>query len=249
MSDPCRLLEWDSRFFGIRIASVQGEPSTAAELHSAVSWAKEHAIDCLYYLASPALELGYAAATLGFFPTDVRMTLACPLSDSDSNTPGGIRPAALEDLPRLRQIAATSHRDTRFYFDPSFSHQRCDELYAEWIEGSLKRGLAQAVLVKADEHGALGYVTCSARPDGMGTIGLFAVADEWRNRGYGRELLEAAKAWFVKRGLTRCSVVTQGRNAAALQAYEKLGFNTFSVQSWFHAWPKTGLVRSAAGPV
>ena len=48
--------------------------------------------------------------------------------------------------PRFGQSQRDSHRDSRFYYDPGFPNQRCDELYETWIDRSC-HGYADTVLV------------------------------------------------------------------------------------------------------
>ena len=101
--------------------------------------------------------------------------------------------------------------------------------------------VADAVLVAAEGSTALGYITCSVDSEGVGQIGLFAIAREARGRGLGGQLVEAALGWFHQRGLLEVSVVTQGNNAGALAVYHRHGFATDKIELWHHAWPK--LVR------
>ncbi len=72
-----------------------------------------------------------------------------------------IRLATAADLPALRRLAAVSHHDSRFYFDPHFDRARCDALYAAWIEKSC-RDLHGVVLVA--ETSSTGSAPGRARP-------------------------------------------------------------------------------------
>jgi len=149
-----------------------------------------------------------------------------------------VRPAATADLPRLRRIAAASHRDSRFHHDRHFDRRRCDALYAGWIETSCADP-AGVVLVAAAADPAgppAGYVTGTIGEDGEGRIGLFAVAADARGRGVGGALIAAVLDWFAGRGADPVSVVTQGRNVRAQRLYQRFGMRTRSVEPWFHRW-------------
>ena len=139
----------------------------------------------------------------------------------------------------MRELARISHRDTRFYFDPHFPAGCCDVLYATWI-GSSCRGWADSVLV-AESAGdrrrrPAGYITCHLEGAGGGRIGLLAVAPEYRGRGVGRGLVEAACQWFGAEGRRRVTVATQARNVQALKLYVSSGFIPHAVQLWYHRW-------------
>jgi dTDP-4-amino-4,6-dideoxy-D-galactose acyltransferase len=204
----CTFLPWDSNFFSKRIASVVGHQLNRSQLDEVSRWAQQNAIDCLYYQVDPnSSDAPRDAGRAGFFLVDVRLTLVC-MDLPSSLPPEGVRVATEDDLPRLREIASYSHRDTRFYFDRNL-RPASDALYAMWIERSLLEGLADVVLVLDGPQGATGYVTCRSVGDGVANIGLLAVANDARGQGRGGQLLQAALAWLQDRGTKRVTVVTQ----------------------------------------
>ena len=181
MSDPAEILEWDSMFFGHRIARVQGPTVDQALLE----WCAEHRVDCLYYLANHDQSAIAAAERLHFALVDIRVTYERPLI----NLPGppvDIREARPVDLERLKQIAARSFTDSRFYADPRFDRAQCDALYAAWIERDFVEGRAR--VLGAEYDGVLaGFVTCNY--NGVtGNIGLIAVDAAAHGQGLGRRL-------------------------------------------------------------
>jgi dTDP-4-amino-4,6-dideoxy-D-galactose acyltransferase len=237
---PCRLLDWDSQFFGRRIARVTAHRLTAELVDDILMWSKTHRIECLYCLADaddPATVR--LAEDNGFRHVDVRVTLGARLDGAAASPEAppetGTRLFAHADLPALRALARTSHQHSRFYWDPEFPTSRCDDLYETWIDKSC-HGYADTVIV-ADAAGvAVGYVSCHLTAAETGQIGLFAVGAAHHGRGAGRALLAAALRWFAARGVRRVTVVTQGRNVAAQRLYQRGGFVTDAVQVWYHKW-------------
>lgn len=230
------LRPWDSEFFGHRIAQVTGHEPTAVELTAVVEQARSDGIECLYFLAdADHHESVRAAEANGFGLTDVRLTLETTAGAQRGPYPEHVRPARPDDLPALVALARVSHRNTRFYADPRFDSARSDELYAVWIERSVRGEIADAVHVVDLDDAARGYLTLSAGEAGA-TIGLVAVDAAYRSRGLGDALLRSARQWTAERGLDRVSVVTQGRSAASIRFYERAGFTTTQVQFWYHRW-------------
>jgi dTDP-4-amino-4,6-dideoxy-D-galactose acyltransferase len=229
---PCSLLQWDTDFWRVRIGRVEGDVLSSELVARIDRWADEHVAACVYFLASgedPASV--HAAEDAGFHLMDLRTELG---RDAAPGPAEGLRLAREEDREILRAIARSSHGITRFYADPRFPNDRCDDLYATWIERSLD-GWAQAVLVVEAEGVASGYV--SVHLDGeRGSIGLIAVDERARGRGLGEALSRGAVDWCAAAGASSVSVVTQGRNAAALRTFERAGFRTQSVGLWFHKW-------------
>jgi len=234
-SGLCRYLEWDSDFFGCRIASLQPTRLDAASARIALDWCATREIECLYFLSELEPQSVAAAEAHGFRLVDVRMTLETRLASPGSAAPAAVRVVQPNDVPALRAIARASHRDTRFYSDTRFDRSRCDALYETWIERSC-HGYADEVLIVDVDGRAAGYISCHASASGEGQIGLVGVDAAVRGRGIGRALLDAALSWFGGRQIAHVTVVTQGRNYAAQRLYQRSGFVTGSVQLWYHRW-------------
>jgi dTDP-4-amino-4,6-dideoxy-D-galactose acyltransferase len=195
-------------------------------------WADENDVSCLYFLAGSAdAASAHAAEAGGFRLMDVRVEL---LRSAEPQQVADVRVAQAEDADTLRAIARASHGITRFYADPQFPDERCDDFYDTWIRRSLE-GWAQGVLVVEHDGRAAGYVSCHL-DDGSGSIGLIAVDEAARGAGLGVTLARAAVGWCAEQGATSMSVVTQGRNVQALRTFERAGFRVHSLELWFHKW-------------
>lgn len=241
VAGPAELLPWDTQFFGFPIARVCGDVLTPESAAALDEWCRRGGVRCLYLQCrcddpqSPPL-----AEALGYQLVDVRMTFA---RAAEGTAPGErspmIRLVGPEDVTALRQLAATAHRDTRFYFDAHFPRPQCDALYAQWIQASC-HGYADAVLVAGPPGQPVGYVTChldsAAGGAHEGRIGLIAVAEVARGRGLGSQLVREALRWFAGQGAASVSVVTQGRNVAAQRLYQRCGFLTRDVHLVYHKW-------------
>lgn len=202
----------------------------APDFEAVDAWTSEHQVACLYFLCRDEPGAAVRAEEAGFRLTDVRVELARRAADE----PSSVRAARSEDEAPLRGMARANHRITRFYADPNFPDERCDDLYETWIARSLE-GWADAVLVAESEGRPAGYVSLHDR-DGTGSIGLIGVDADSRGRQLGRDLVLGAVRWCAERGLADVTVVTQGRNVPALRTFESCGFRTTDVGLWFHKW-------------
>jgi len=240
----CQLLEWDSEFFGYRIARYRGSRCRAEDVAAILTECRAGGIDCVYVLADVADgESVNALQQNRAYMADARVTFGADMGKGIGLPPasGGahvVRPAIDSDIPALAGIASVSHRDTRFYADRHFAVDRCDRLYQVWIEKSC-RGDADAVLVVEDAaRQPIGYVTCHGKRAAKGHIGLIAVKEEARGGGAGSALLRAAFDWFASNGVASITVATQLRNVRALRFYGRAGLLITSVELWFHLWPR-----------
>ena len=239
-ADLCCYLDWDSEFFGCRIARVTAGRLSPDDMDRVATWCTTHAIDCLYFLAdTDSAETVRLAEDNGFRFVDTRVTLETRLDDRSAHerraAHGVIRVSTPSDVPALRAIARASHRDSRFYYDANFADARCDALYETWIEQSC-HGYADVVLVAADAaNQPVGYISCQ-RTDREGQIALLAVDARAQGKGLGQTLVSESLRWFAERGMTQVTVVTQGRNSRSQRAYQACGFLTRSMQHWYHRW-------------
>jgi len=230
---------WDSVHFGLRIGRVLPTTLDAELSKEALDWANESSLNCLYLLLDSRDATGIRLANeSGYRIVDVRVTLSAKLANL-GEIPGAVREANTNDLPYLRELAKRSHRSSRFYADGNFSEIACDELFATWIERSVRErefaGVVFVPLLEGDRPG--GYITCAVK-NGMGEIGLIAVDKTASRSGLGTALLATSAKWFREQGLEHVSVVTQGSNIPALRMYERFGFRIESTQLWFHWWRK-----------
>ena len=239
---PCRLLPWDTRFFGFPIGRLDSPRLRLADLATIEDWCGIHRIECLYLLADCSCpETLESACEARFKFVDMRYELEMPLKASGRMDPAhpAIRTADKRDLPELEQMARQLHTNTRFFKDSKFPRDRAAELYAEWIRVSCEKP-SGTVLIATTPSGALGgYIACELdAATGNGQIGLVAVAESSRGQGLGRALGNAGLRWMAGRGASVVSVVTQADNLAALKLYTTMGFSVARVATWFHRWSR-----------
>lgn len=233
-----RFLEWDTAFFGVRIASLRARELTLDAMRRELDGCREQKIRCVYLLSDLAdASTHRAAEQSGFHLVDVRVTLETRFDSAPmlSRALDRVRDARAADVPALRKIASTCHVDSRFYADGHFERARCDELYATWIERSCN-GWADRVLVAELDGRPAGYLSCHLRDEGRGEIGLVGVASDALRQGLGRELVSAALRWFDENDRRHVTIATQGKNVAAQRLYQAAGFQTKSLELWHHLW-------------
>jgi dTDP-4-amino-4,6-dideoxy-D-galactose acyltransferase len=233
----CQFLDWDSAFFGKRIARMTTSRVGADDSRSILEWSAAEGIDCLYFLADANDTQSVRwAESLDFQFVDVRITMVRSSEPAlrESDDPF-IRPACAADVSALKAIARVSHKDSRFYHDRSFPVELCDSLYETWIEKSCN-GYADAVFVWEQEGVARGYASCHLSHRAIGNIGLVGVAPEAQGRRVGQKLVQEALHWFRQQKVNQVEVVTQGRNVRAQRLYQRCGFVTQSLQLWYHKW-------------
>jgi dTDP-4-amino-4,6-dideoxy-D-galactose acyltransferase len=240
-SEFCEFLQWDSDFFGFRIARIIGHRLTRRSLSEILEWAANESIVCLYFLSDfDDLETIRLAQAHEFQLVDIRIAFEIYLEKRNGSFPttaakAKIRPFRAEDIPILEAIAKSIYTATRFYFDPNFPRDKTEALYAAWIRRSCE-GLSDQILVAELDGKIVGYITCKQLDETRGQIDLVGVAKQARGQGVGKALVQSALDWFNANNLQSVQVVTQGRNILAQQLFQSCGFFTHSVRLWYHKW-------------
>ena len=232
---PFELLEWDSRHFGFLIGAVHaGGRGSSPEAIAA--WRERHHVDCLYWrIPIDDLASLRSAEAAGFRLVDLRVTLknsSIPLAEPSSDD---VRPYRPEDLPELRDMAGTLHRDSRFFCDARFPEQKSRELFEIWMEKACRQQDGWVLVAEMNGRPA-GYICCENRGTGTGRIQLLGVHPSAQGRGIGGRLIDAALAVWSRQPGFVVDVITQGRNLPGQRLYQRHGFVTVAQELWYHWW-------------
>lgn len=241
--EPCKFLDWDSDFFGIRIAKVTEHRLSPSVLESIWDWNRTNNIHCLYYLAdSDDAQSIRLAEENGFRNVEIRITYELSLEGWDPETRQvrnpdvHLRIATDEDVPALVELSTDSYRDSRWYFDPQFPQDKVRSYYPVWIENSVK-GFADFVLVAELEGQVLGYISGNrAKNDQPGTLELMSVHPQARRHGIGHEVFSGGLDWHKRSGARMLVTNTQGRNITTNRLMIRLGLILKDIQIYYHKW-------------
>jgi dTDP-4-amino-4,6-dideoxy-D-galactose acyltransferase len=202
-------LEWDSNLFGFRVARLTATSDDGSRVSAALERARRDGVR-LVYLFDP---------TCGEFPTsmlapfsgrlvDRRVNYERALGDNeqrDARIP--VEGINIEEYNRstadseLRALAVTAGEYSRFRVDPGIPRVAFETLYETWIERSVRREIADSVLVASGPESPCAGLLTVRRREQTGVIGLVAVAAEVRGRGIGRRLMSAAHDWMCQAGI------------------------------------------------
>ena len=241
---PCRILDWDTNFWGFPVATITSGNRLDEALAAIIeAWCLRNHVRCLYFSADGTCPTTLAtAAKHGFQFVDLRQNLSldlrsatCPGHGADPPTVA-VRAARHEDLPETRWLAGVCHEDTRFFKDAAFPRAKAADMFRCWIDADFSReGLLIASLGNGGDA-PIGYVSYSLPTAARGRIGLIGVGEEHRGRGVAAALLDAVVATIRARGCEALDVATQGTNVGALRLYCRRGFLPASSSVWFHRW-------------
>jgi GNAT superfamily N-acetyltransferase len=240
---------WDSSIFDVNIGKIINFGVRAGAspeigsllLEKALKKAKEWGIQCLF----GRIDLIYGdfinlLETNGFYLKDVSVTLGLSTSklsgfhdESNQSNRGCIRPATMNDLSDLKQIAGPAFIYSHYHRDPNLDQAKSSGLYECWIENELM-GRADEILVLDNNDKVLGFITLHIDPYAqevfgakIGFIDLLGMSPEQQGSGFGKRLVSSGLNWLRDR-VAFVEIRTQLSNNAALNAYLYNGFNLLS---------------------
>jgi dTDP-4-amino-4,6-dideoxy-D-galactose acyltransferase len=227
-----RILEWDSQFFGLRVAQVVVDPTTdGAGLSECL---RKCGADLTYvFVPFPSAPMFRAVlekhAGKCYDHKRTYSKLVNPVVRADDVSAVTVT-GETEELLRL---AYASGHLSRFYLDPLL--KPCfQKLYHEWVRKALQ-DVDSKVIALMEAGRMAGMVTASVT-EGVGKIGLLAVDERCRGRGLGQQLLSQCEVFYRSRGVEICKVVTQKDNASACRLYEKQGYKVERDVDVWHVW-------------
>lgn len=233
-----RALDWDSDFFGIKVVQIIPPQLSARELADLLAELKSRQAGLVYWPADREWDEAVIKSLRGNL-TDRKTTFAIRFGSAH---PDGIVSADIVEpftdampVADLEGLAIQSGGYSRFAIDPKLPRERFIALYKLWMIRSLRKEIADEVLVIREGGRVVGMVTLGEK-QGRGDIGLIAVDRAFRRTGHGEKLMRAAHTWFTAHGYDYGQVITQGRNTPACNLYTKCGYSVERVEYFYHFW-------------
>lgn len=226
-------LEWDSRFFKIKIGRVQLFQLTESILSELYIHKAEGGFELIYLFCKEASSQNEAfIVKKNGALVDLKVTYHKPISPKPLNEIPSIENYSGPLTDELLELALASGHQSRFKKDPKLA-PFYNSLYTQWILKSLDGSLADAILVHRTDNKMTGFVTLKNNA-GIGQIVLIAVNAQERGKGIGRQLLQAADNWYRANTIQHCTVVTQLDNLAACKLYENHGYTIEKIERIYH---------------
>lgn len=233
-------LEWDSDFFGFNVAFLSCMHLTDTIYWRIDRFIQDEEIRLVEYLCNchDARSVRVAEAH-GFHFTDIRLEFTRSIrNEAGAEPPEGLRFARAEErhIEELRRIAHGLYTDSRYHFDENFPSDRVVEFYKSWVEKGVKGEFDHECWSVFDGDVPVAFCTIRFTSTDTARIGVVGSDAGYRGKGLGKRLLHHVFAMLEEKGMTSLDVVTQGRNYAAQNLYQSVGFRTKNTQLWYHKW-------------
>lgn len=239
--------DWDSTFFGFKIADYTPETHNISDVEKAIEIARAQDVSLLVYRAPKDVE---PVPNLLITRVDRRQTYKFNLGGADlSALPQG--PNKIEIYNRkksdlaLENLIIKAGKYSRFFTDPIFPRPAAIALYRAWARASVSKDMADVVFVTRDSLGTIvGVGTGRIDDAGIGIPSLMAIDNKIAGKGFGRSFVFACMKWLQDQGATEAKLITQDANKLASNTYTRMGWKHESFQDIFHIWIKPPIVKT-----
>lgn len=237
MINSIKILEWDSNLFGYQVASLDIPNNDELESFYLKQSLHDNRISLLYIFTDPSDNNNMKIIeALGAYKVDERQLFYKDKILKDSEIIPDIEPYKYEYVNRnLYSLTLQSGEFSRFNIDKHFRNNEYIKLYSKWIERSVKKEIANEILVYLNSSEEYGMITLNVKAE-IGTIGLFAVDKAIRGKSIGKKLIKSAERYFLDHGVKEIYVTTQGDNISACQFYKSCGFKIKNRKNVYHLW-------------
>jgi dTDP-4-amino-4,6-dideoxy-D-galactose acyltransferase len=236
------ILDWDSAFFGFKVAKISIPVLNPSELFKILEEMRRLDVSLVYWPSEDRDEKSRKAAEeCGGFLADRKKTYVANFTENLKPLSDQARDVEFYDRNQvsseLRSLAIASGVYSRFKVDPRFPPELFRRLYYLWVEKSVQGVDGQRVLVCRSDEKITGMVTVGPQSN-RAAIGLIAVDPEFSGKGIGTALVEASQNWAVQNHFRVGQVITQATNSAACALYEKCGYTVEKITRFYHFWLK-----------
>jgi len=228
---------WDSKFFGYKIAELSCDIPSAL-VGEVLSFLKQNDYRLVYFKIHPEnAPLHRAALDNGGFLADQKVIFRMELTNRYPTNEQAIVSDTEVITPELLDIVLQTGIHSRYRTDPGFGIAKFEELYKIWIIKSLRKELADEVVLYKQDGVVIGYLTLQFRR-GNGHISLLGVDSHQQGKGIGKKLLGKAINLCLDKEYDTLDVTTQAANIQACRFYENFGFRIAQTLDIYHIWLK-----------
>jgi len=235
-----RKLDWDSEYFGFNVAFISCMHLTDNIFSTIEKFVKRNNIKLLEYLCNCHDSRSVKVAEKNLFHfADMRLTFCRQLKEKENTKlPEEVSFARAEkvDIPELRGISEDIYKDSRYFFDEGFEKAKAKEFFQGWVEKGVLGKYDDECWCLYDGKKPFAFCTIKYGKNESASIGLVGMDRTKHGKGFGKKLLHMVFDILFDREIKEVTVVTQGRNYAAQNLYQSVGFRTKMTQLWYHKW-------------
>lgn len=225
-------LNWDSNFFGIKIADISID-SEIPDWLEVLHFLKSNQIDLLQCLCS--IEKTHVTNYLekhNFHFVDSKIDFTYKLNQFKKTDIVPLNKAENNNFVEINAFAKEIFLYSR-YFNDYFNQNISSEFYSIWLEKSIAANFDDICFVHRINNEISGFVTIKIT-ENKSRIGLIGVNPKFKGCGVGTLLINYAKSYSASKDCEILHVATQACNIIAQNFYIRNDFLVESIKNWYY---------------
>ena len=237
MKNKFEILEWDSEFFGFKVAKINNFNSNE-EFEFIRKELKSNQVELVYVFSEPNSNFDTVLKTSNVFLADEKVTFSREIDDVNDSLDFSFIEEYRDDIvtDKMLDIAIQTSEHSRFRVDANFKNEEFKKLYYQWIKNAVEDKGNGKLFVYQESNVLKGLIYLKDINDKTGSISLIGVDEGYRGEQIGTKLIEQAAFYFSKLGKKEVQVVTQKANVLACNFYTKNGFQIIDTVNVYHLW-------------
>jgi len=231
------ILEWDSVFFGFKVAKIN-EFNSMEEYKRILSELRLQEVKLAYCFCIPGSNIDNSLSSEGVFLVDEKVTYARIINEDQFDAPEVNIHVYSEGVvsDKMLDIALQTSEHSRFRVDTNFQNEEFKKLYYQWIKNAVEN-CKDGELFTYEEGATLkGLIYLKEVSDKIGSISLIGVDQGYRGEQIGTKLINQSLSYFKRKKKNEIQVVTQKQNVLACNFYEKNYFKLIDTVNVYHIW-------------
>lgn len=236
MKNKFEILQWDSNFFGFKVAKINDFDSVN-EFNLVREELQKEQVKLAYVFCEPNSKSDQILKSSDVFLADEKVTFSRFIEVSKDNSNASIE-EYIEGIvnDKMLDIAIQTSEYSRFRVDVNFKNEEFKKLYYQWIKNAVEDRNTGKLFVYQENTVLKGLIYLKEINDKIGNISLIGVDEGYRGEQIGTKLIEKATSYFSKLGKKEVQVVTQKANVLACNFYTKNGFQIIDTVNVYHLW-------------
>lgn len=146
-----------------------------------------------------------------------------------------------DDIEELKkQFSHNTFAKSHFYLDKKFDVQKVDFMYEQWINNVFESKSEMIVIEQNNKYAGIFIFRIDDYSEEFDSIiatwEFASIAEEFRNKGLGKKLYEAAIDACLKKGAVIIDTDIVDKNIISQKLHDKLGFHLSYTLYTFHKW-------------
>lgn len=222
-------LDWDSRFFGIKVGKIDISVKDTFDYVGFESQALSENYRLIYVIKQDEILPGDFTVKGNFKLMDIQLVASRQISIKETfRQPYKLRTLLNEkELKECYEIAEQVSEVSRFNYEPLIGPQKTREMYRKWVDNAIDSSFNDGILLYKEKNKVIGlHIIRSDQKTGIGYCSLIGVDRDHKRMNVGNKLWDMAISyWAYERGFDKFVVPFSLQNLSSFNFHLKLGFN------------------------